>query len=839
MFASMLRFVAVAFVLSLAGVASEETEWIVAEDTKVAADAVFAKATYCAGGLKGDFDKEKGREQLVAVMGGKNTLLETMQAANSSNLDTVVAEKLGPKVGETVAKNLVPPIILVILWFCCSWYSCCPCFKRCCRCCSKPRITGRVQKVIILVAAAGIAAGMIISAGTSTVGYKKAVDGFDNLACTAASLLDGMLSGQNDTYFIGMLPLLRTFEKMDKDLDYNADFMTGLRAQIDSTKAIEESMSLSTAIFVLLRESISIKMPAEVATNKHACQFCNVMTAPLDATVKVLDGGVASLLSAARTEVKTQLGPQASKDLQKTLRDAAAPIVKSKTLIRDTLSFFTDTTKFMQVRGHLSGNGPNTVKHLVNSGIVWAIFLTCCVGLTLGCFCLREGPAKETQTTVPRCAACNWCCSWCFAMWVFLIGGVMLTVAWPMSGICLIMDDLSVQMLKDISPALGMNTTTPQQMYDIIDQCIVPSDPNSNAQLMDIIKPNASDPDATLRTVIVDDLKDVIMAKFTAIDKLMSSGDAKLAENQQMKDLMIMLSDPLDMMILFQDPSLINSDPLYKDMFTDATLTAAATGSSACCSDGTVGPKTPAPMGNKSISGVENFVAKLAALGTRGPMLNVRPDCADTVVCAVGSRELACEAGNNFVKLKRKILDLTKFRCDIFFDPVDMSNDCDPINLVGTLDPTTSKTTWTNTCQKADGTMKVKRKDCNLPQFVTYIQDFKKRVDRSLRRVDKTVAETGTGISVGMRGLVQKYIFTPIEFIADGVTCGFMGQYYRQVVNALCYQGVVGFVLIGKSYQACGVIALWMIVLMYGVWRRTIDNVNAAKKVRVDEAFVQ
>mmetsp|Transcript_177495 Transcript_177495/g.569244 ORF Transcript_177495/g.569244 Transcript_177495/m.569244 type:complete len:835 (-) Transcript_177495:375-2879(-) len=834
MFPSMLRFVAVAVVLSLAGVASEETEWIVAEDNKVAADAVIAKATYCAGGLKGDFDRETGREQLLAAMGGENVLLETMQVANSSNLQTVVADKLAPKVYQTVVVNVVVPIILVILWFCCSWYSCCPCFKRCCRCCSKSRTTGRVQKVIILIAAAGIAAGMIISAGASTGGYNKAVDGFDNLACTAASLLDGMLSGQNDTYFIGMLPLLRTFEKMDKDLDYNADFMTGLRNQIESTKAIEESMSLSTAIFVLLRESISTKMPAEVVANKHKCEFCNVMTEPLDATVKVLDEGMAASLSAARTEVKTQLGPQASKDLQKTLRDAAAPIVESKTLIRNSLSFFTDTDKFMQVRGHLSGDGPNTVKHLVNSGIVWAIFLTCCVGLTLGCFCLREGPAKKPKPMVPRCAACNWCCSWCFAMWVFLIGGIMLTVAWPMSGICLIMDDLSVQMLKDISPALGMgmNTTTPQQMYDIIDQCIVPSDPSSNAQLKDIIKPNASDPNATLRTVIVDDLKDVIMAKFAAL----SSGDAKLADNQQMKDLMIMLSDPLDVMILFQDPSLINSDPQYKDMFTDATLTAAATGSSVRCPNGTVGPKTPAPMGNKSISGVQNFVATLAALGTR---LNDRPDCADTVVCTTGSTLLACQAGNNFVQLKRNILDLANFRCDVFLDPVDMSSDCDPINLVGTLNHATSKTTWTNTCQKADGTMTVKRKDCKLPQFVTYVQGFKMRVDNSLKRVDKTVAETGTGISVGMRDLVKKHIFTPIEFIADGGTCGFMGQYYRQVVNGLCYQGVVGFVIIGKSYQACGVIALFMIVLMYGVWRRTIDNVNAAKKVQADEVFVQ
>merc|ERR1719215_1691644 len=100
-------------------------------------------------------------------------------------------------------------------------------------------------------------------------------------------------------------------------------------------------------------------------------------------------------------------------------------------------------------------------------------------------------------------------------------------------------------------------------------------------------------------------------------------------------------------------------------------------------------------LGNITVEGVEAFVSELATFGTRNIW---RPDCADNVIChdVVNSpnRE-ACDAGNRFVSLKQNIMDLTSYRCDVFFDPQDMSSDCDPLGMTGVYNNATGRTAWT------------------------------------------------------------------------------------------------------------------------------------------------
>merc|ERR1719401_2176267 len=133
---------------------------------------------------------------------------------------------------------------------------------------------------------------------------------------------------------------------------------------------------------------------------------------------------------------------------------------------------------------------------------------------------------------------------------------------------------------------------------------------------------------------------------------------------------------------------------------------------------------------------------------------------------------------------------------------------------------------WSNSCLQSDGTLKVKARSCTLPQWVSYVREFDERIQVTFDRVDTTVPLVLTGINVDMQDAVNEYMLDPIDRIANGVTCGFMVALYQETIDALCYQGVVGLRAIARSYVACAVLTVLLMILMYGVWRRSIDNVN-------------
>jgi len=730
------------------------------------------------------------------------------------------------------AGGTVLAILLLIWWFLCCW-TCCPCCK-CCRVCRKPRKTAWKWKAVLIAIGIGIMIGIIVSAAMAFNGYNTAVDGIDNMACTVAQLLNGTLSGQENPSFLGMIPLLKLFSSMEQSLSPTAGFMLGIRAQIDSTAVISESVMVASETFGLLKVALD-NMPPEIASNKHKCEFCQVLSPALATSIDVLDNGVGAALAGARKEIDKQLSPEMSSDLQGALRQAAMPLAEVKELIRDTFSFFTDTDKFLQLRGHLAGDGPKTVMWICSIIIIIALALSACMMFDLTWFCLweeRKVSAESLDTkyskVTHRCACCTWCCGWYFAILAFLVGGLLAVVSNVLSSVCLIMDDMDLPMLEDMGGSFGLDFKQPetQQMGDILDQCVFPANRTANPALLDVITIKENGTKVTMREKIIGKVKDQIDSAFDNIDKsLQSTGGMSVKETPAVQELVSNLSNPLDMMILTDSGHDWQSDPSYSPLFAEPALRDGFI-SSVRCSDGSPN------FGGQTIKGVEQFVAAVAALGTRA---SVRPDCADLTVCDVSKtppQVAACGAGNEYVKLKQKILDLGTFRCDVFTNPTDDFSDCDPLSLTGTYDAASKKTVYSSTCVYPDGKVKRKQKNCNLNEFVTYVSQFATRINNTLGRVDKVVEETGPGISVGLKKLVTQYLLDPMNVIVNGVTCGFIGATYRKMVDGLCYQSVVGFTNISRSYNACGALALFLIVLMYGVWRRTIDNVNSRMEVK-------
>merc|ERR1712226_1561002 len=99
-------------------------------------------------------------------------------------------------------------------------------------------------------------------------------------------------------------------------------------------------------------------------------------------------------------------------------------------------------------------------------------------------------------------------------------------------------------------------------------------------------------------------------------------------------------------------------------------------------------------------------------------------------------------------------------------------------------------------------------------------------MDRVFKRLDQTVNEIKDEINVGLQQLMVEHITGPIDNFANGVTCGFLSEHYRELVDGFCYQGVYGLRTIGWCYVACGCLALLLIIVVHSVWRRAVDNVK-------------
>merc|ERR1711879_1016076 len=81
--------------------------------------------------------------------------------------------------------------------------------------------------------------------------------------------------------------------------------------------------------------------------------------------------------------------------------------------------------------------------------------------------------------------------------------------------------------------------------------------------------------------------------------------------------------------------------------------------------------------------------------------------------------------------------------------------------------------------------------------------------------------------NVEMRGVVNDFLIDPVTEIVDGVTCGFVAATYQELIDGMCYKGVVGFNTIAKSYIVCATLSFILILVFVALWCRGSNNVNA------------
>jgi len=131
-----------------------------------------------------------------------------------------------------------------------------------------------------------------------------------------------------------------------------------------------------------------------------------------------------------------------------------------------------------------------------------------------------------------------------------------------------------------------------------------------------------------------------------------------------------------------------------------------------------------------------------------------------------------------------------------------------------------------NDCLNHAGQVRRKRIQCTLPEFVAYMLDSGTRVQKALNRLDVAARHAMPHVT-RLHRLVNRTVIRPIQTAVDGARCGFLQSSYKKTVDGLCHKGVTGIIRIGESQLVCASSLVVFIIVMYVVWRRTIDNYNS------------
>jgi hypothetical protein len=421
--------------------------------------------------------------------------------------------------------------------------------------------------------------------------------------------------------------------------------------------------------------------------------------------------------------------------------------------------------------------------------------------------------------SVSRIAACTWCCGFLLTFVAFFVGGLLVILSVPLSSMCLLMIDMDRALLTDISPALGQTVNESDMNFqgylNIVENCLTTTNQSAPVNLLDqVYVENESSQWMTIRQKIEAEVALKVDGQFDKLAATMDTTGANLATHPQMVKLQHILGNTsIDSMYL--PIRTLKDDPTFQPMALDTDV-AKGFATSISCTD----EKVSADLDKNAptIQGVTKFANSLvAAGGTALPSVN----CAKTVSCgtANSATDRACKAGNELMKLKLQLRQLTTYRCDVFVDA--NGKRCDPLDM---------SLNAGRTCLSKDAngktTLKRKEEKCTLAQYNKYVSDFSARIRETLQGVDVAVPKTSAKIGKDLKTAVKTFITGPILKVVAGVTCNFIGTAYQGMIDGLCLQGVVGFRMIGNSYVACAILTIITIIIAYGVWRRSHDNVH-------------
>lgn len=394
---------------------------------------------------------------------------------------------------------------------------------------------------------------LVIVSSLSTRGYAKATEGFDVTNCAAAKMVNATFQGQADPYFLGLIPVLTIFDELQGSLAAGSTFITSLTGILDNTKEITDAVAVAKANVDLLANMLADSSNIEPTGTLHECIGCAALSTTLAQVGTALTTGTAQALSSARVEVNNQLSGSSLENLRSSMGIATAPLVELKTTVKNAFEPFVSDTIMEQISDQLAANG--TVASVFMIGL--ALVLAACAMISIIMWMCQEKSSSDRgqpvyYKRVHRCACCTWCCGCYYTMLAFFLGGLLTILAVPLSSFCLILEDISSDLLHSIGAPMNLNLTGPEgdMMGSMIDQCI--GNATGNPRLLDLISvPDANGNTVTMYDLLVGQTKDQIASQFDQIGTSMNTGGASIATSDDFVLLKNMLSTiALDTMML-------------------------------------------------------------------------------------------------------------------------------------------------------------------------------------------------------------------------------------------------------------------------------------------------
>jgi len=803
---------------------SEASEaYITAKDTETADEAERAVTKYCTADLAGDdvADPEEAKQNLVDALGGENPILDAMMDSEDND---EFGQKLGDNISSALMSSVLPFLLAGVCWTLLGCYCCTaiPCYKKlpCCRPCKVKQQHGVVCKVLAVVPVAFAFLMTIVGSATASGGSSTMIDGFNNMACESATLLDTTLVGQEGDYaFIGLLPALEIMRDVEGILEDNSQFMLSLDATLADTKIVSEAVEIATSALdtmsgVLSSTATSVQSTTQTGytSTYRKCEYCTTLGDLLTSASSGLSSGIGQALANARNEVNDQLTPTKRAELRNTIRQSAQPMLELKK------SFINSIGAFVQPDSDPLAPVKELLPLAVSLVFMGAFFVTFCGFCSTGWCVVRERTSSGKPSKGPhRIACCAWSLSFIFAIFCFILGGILSGVSIPLASICLIMDDVDGQMVRDIAPALELNITgeSGESIIGLLDNCINPANKSLNANFLDLItiKNETDGTNETMRALMQTTVSAPINAVFEGITAT-SSGGATLADSQAIVDLLAAIqANPIEKVIIV-DGTQMGDDSQYQALSTSANndIKGALTATTMACADHTLSGNTLPGM-SKFIDAFNNAFSSTSDAGATYCPAGSN---ADLMLRNCGG-DAVCTAGNHFKTLFKHMIDANTWRCDVWQD--EAGNECDVYDM---------STTTGSLCIHTDGTMSKYEKTCTFDEFKTYYAKNHQRIQKVFQYVDYAVAQKTSAITTNLKDLVYEFMIDPLFSMFDGLSCGFLPGFWQATVDSLCYQGVYGLRRIGQGYTLSAFFIMILGISMYILWRRTIDNVNAS-----------
>lgn len=806
----------------------KEELYIDARDREIADLAKDAAEARCSNGFIKHVPTG-GREDLEAYLGGENVVLKVMAAAESpSHASTAFVEQVNFQWLVLKSTTLVVGLVMFFAYWCVCW-SLVP-WVHCCRLCATPSKAPFLLQFCLWVIMFSCLTGLTLVALTTKAGFDQCTAGFENSACSTATLLDISLSGQpgEEGGFLGLLPAMESLEALEEQFKPGSAFRTGAMATVNSTVELDDAVQVLSGVLSLLGSTAintrNLRPIDEMEGDfLHDCRLCEAVDLAVQQADSALSGSLGYALAAARSEAQVQLSEThaaRSRDLEDSLR----AIQEFKGGVRDVFGAFLEPGPFLSLKEHSS----TTLMYLTYAFIIHGTFLVGVGMLATGCLNVR----RECCYSAPhRLACCAWECGFTFLIPVFIVGGLLQALAVPLSGTCMMLQDLDASLLHDISGSLGVNMSADQGIMvgELVDRCLMNTTGNltdeKGSNMMDVLYIRDADTGSAtfLRERLVDEVLDPIEDSFARVSEILEAPTSDLVNSPQFELLGRLLRENPVAGLLLPDEQAMQQDPALQDLALVEDL-AVAFQSSSACQDHNVS-NVPGILNGGEIPGLTTFLDALGGIGDVRGVDPSDPTCIQnvSVVCAVGSstQARACNAAKAYVKVKQELATEAVFRCDLFEDEEGFL--CDPFKMAQGYG-----SHWSEDCLRRDlgeeRRFVVRERFCDLQEFSTYVQEFDVRLSRAVSRLDVATRQTTEAINVDLRSYMQEHVVARIQGLVEGSDCSFMQPLYQDVIDTVCYQGVWGLRLLGDSYAWCAYLMCILEVVMYTFWRTSMKK---------------